>query len=108
MTAPATNNNKPREYLIGTMPRLAVTFKDPDGVAVLPTTVRFKFKRPGGGVTTWTYGSSAEITRNETTKEYAVALSADEAGTWIYRWESSGNHQSAAERKFTVTPSQLE
>src|SRR5690348_8314071 len=107
MTAPASNLSKTREYVIGSAPRLSVIFQDKDGTAVQPTTVKFKYKKPDGSITTLTYGVDAEIEYVSATKEYYAVLSANVAGDWIYRWESTGNYQAAAERKFTVLESQV-
>ncbi len=105
MSCSASSN--PNSYIIGAVPKLAVIFRSESGLAVEPTTVKFKYKTPSGVITTLTYGVDTEIEKNPTTKEYSIELPADEAGSWIYRWESTGNYQAAAEGRFIVMPSQV-
>lgn len=106
MTA-TTNMSKAREYMIGSLLRVATTFTDVDGDAVNPSGVRLIFKNPAGNLTTWVYGDSPDVILNGTTKEYSAQIPLTMDGTWYYRWESSGNYQAAAERMFIVLPSQL-
>lgn len=71
------------------------------GAAVDPDVVKLTIKTPSGTVTTYIYGTDAEIVK-DSTGNYHADISAGEAGTWHYRWWSTGNGQAAQEKRFEV------
>lgn len=69
-----------------------------------PTTVRFRYRRDAGAITTLVYGTDPEVVKDGTGR-YHVELDLNAAGTWHYRFEGTGTHQAAAERSLTVRAS---
>ncbi len=88
-------------YDLGDQVRLSATFTDVDGAAVDPTVITVKWAAPNGAVTDLTYGVDLNVTQEETGVFY-VDFVPDAAGTWAYRWESSGTVTAAAEGAFMV------
>lgn len=70
-------------YDVGESPRVSKDFE------VDPTTVTFKFKPPTGTVTTYIYGTDAQIVRDSYGK-YHVDMDLTVAGIVYWRWESTG------------------
>lgn len=66
-----------------------------------PAAVMFKVMSPSGDVTTYTYGTDAQLVR-DSTGVYHVDVSADELGTYAYRFWSTGSGQAASEGQFSV------
>lgn len=93
-------------YHVGDLIRVAAVFTNVAGTAVDPTAVFVKYKDPGGTVTTLTYGVDAALVR-DSAGNYHVDIDADEAGTWTYRFFSTGTGQAANEKRFTVLASDL-
>lgn len=83
----------------GDLVRVSATFKNSAGSAVDPGTVRFKFRTPAGAETTYTYPSSPQLIR-DSTGVYHVDIDANLIGRWVFRWESTGVGQAAAEGQF--------
>lgn len=71
------------------------------GAAVDPDAVKLSVKNPSDEVTTYVYGTDAEIVK-DSTGNYHADIDADETGTWHYRWWSTGNGQAAQEKLFEV------
>lgn len=92
----------------GTRVRVSVVFTDVNGASVDPTTVRVKWRAPGGAATTWTYGTDAEVVRDSAGNYHADLDTSTAPGIWRYRWESTGAGQAAAESQFTVSSSALD
>lgn len=88
-------------YDVGDQVRLSVQFTDEDGVAVDPTLITVRYARPDGAETAVTYDGMTAVTR-EATGDYYLDLVADAAGTWSYRWASSGAVTAAGEGRFEV------
>ncbi len=88
-------------YDLGDQVRLSAAFTDADGAAVDPTVVTVKYSDPTGSVTDLDYGVDLAVTRT-TTGAYYVDFVPHTAGTWRYRWESSGAVTAAAEGEFQV------
>jgi hypothetical protein len=86
--------------------RCTGSFTDKDGVAVDPTTVNFKFKKPGATPTVYVFGTDSQVVK-DSVGNYHVDLNADQSGTWFYRFESTGNEQAAGEAEFIVSRSQF-
>jgi len=93
-------------YDRGDLIRCSAAFTDADDNAQDPTAVYFKFKDPGGNITTYTYGSDAELVK-DSTGNYHVDVNADEVGTWYYRFYSTGTGQAAGESEFDIQPSRF-
>lgn len=89
------------EYEIGNLARLKATFTSAEtGQAIDPGTVKLEYKPEDGVLTTLTY-ALGQITRDGT-GIYHADVSLTTAGTWRYRWSSTGNGQAASEGKFFV------
>jgi len=88
-------------YDLGDKVRAKALFSDAVLQAVIdPDVVKLSVKNPAGNVTTYTYGVST-IQRNAT-GDYYADLDANAAGTWYYRWWSTGTGQAAEENRFEV------
>jgi hypothetical protein len=94
-----------REWDIGDVMRTTAKFKV-SGVLTDPTTLQFKFKTPAGVSTTYTYGTSVQVVKDET-GVYHVDLPLSEDGDWKYRWVSTGTAAGAAERRVYVKSSEF-
>jgi hypothetical protein len=91
-------------YDIGDVVRCTGTFTTAAGVATDPTAVNFRVKTPAGTVTTYVYGTDAELVK-ASTGVYYVDVSLTMAGSWTYRFYSTGVGQAAAEATFWVNRS---
>lgn len=87
----------------GDQVRLAVAFTDAAGAAADPSSVTLKYRKPDGSITTIAYGS---LTHPAVGSFYADVV-VDQAGTWSYRFESSGTYVGAEEESFRVRSSRL-
>lgn len=86
----------------GTTIRIPVNFQNDEDEDVDPDTVTFKVINPEGVITTYVFGTDAEL---QTTSEgdYYVDVTADKPGRWTYRWETTGSNQNlATEGDFVV------
>lgn len=94
-------------YDKGDLVRVTGKFRDPTTDAPLdPTTVRFKFTKPSGPITTYVLGTDPQLVK-DATGDYHVDVDADEVGVWNWRWESTGTGQAAEEGYFTVQVTQF-
>jgi len=91
----------------GDLVRCTGTFTNGAGAGVDPTAVLFKVKMPGGTITTYTYGTGAEVVR-DSTGVYHVDVDANAAGEWYYRFYSTGTGQAAEEARFSVDGSEFD
>ena len=73
-----------------------------NGIRVDPTTLTLTVTSPTAVVTTYTYPTSANLTRVETGK-YQAALSVNAAGIWQYTWTSTVPN-STFTSEFSVSP----
>jgi len=89
---------------IGDVVRCSGTFRDSADALVNPTTVTFKLKDPNGVVTTYVYGTNAEVLR-PSTGLYVVDVEPTMAGTYKFRFSSTGTGKAAGESSFTVDES---
>jgi len=89
------------DYEKGDLVRCSAAFTDADGNYLDPTAVLFRFKKPDGTTTTYTYGADAELVKDAVGR-YHVDVDADAEGVWAYRFESTGTGQAAGEEAFTV------
>lgn len=94
----------PRSYDVGDVVRSTATFKVA-GVLTDPTTVTFKYKSPSGTIVTKTYALS-EVTK-DSTGIYHYDFTVDAAGTWFYRWISTGTAAGASEVQIQVRKSEF-
>lgn len=63
--------------------RTSTPFQDSSAVAFDPAVVKFEVKAPGVATVTYTYGSSANVSKIAT-GDYACDIDTDTAGTWDY------------------------
>lgn len=88
-------------YFVGSLIRCSAAFTDTLGADLDPTTVSFSFKIDNGSVTTYVYGTDAQVVK-DSTGHYHVDLSGATKGTLYYRWFSTGTGQAADEGAFYV------
>lgn len=88
------------QYDIGDAPKMTVTFTA-DGINVDPSTITFKLKQPDWTITTYVYGTDAELTK-EATGRYAVFFTLTQAGEHSYRFTGTGTVKAAYESEFNV------
>lgn len=93
-------------YDYGDLVHCRGVFTTSAGVATDPTAVLFDYKTPAGVKTTLTYGVDASLVKSAT-GDYYVDVNANAAGTWYYRFYSTGTGQSASEDSFCVNPTNL-
>jgi len=93
-------------YDVGNLVHCYGAFKNCDAEGIDPSNVYFKFKEPSGEITTYTYGTDAALVR-DSIGDYHVDVDVDEAGTWYYRFYSTGTGQAAAESNFVVRASEF-
>lgn len=86
-------------YDIGDTRRLTATFTNLAGAATDPTTVTFKVKVPDGTITTYIYGTHAELAKSAT-GVYYVDYSITQAGRYSYRFEGTGTVATAENGEF--------
>lgn len=91
-------------YTLGALVRISCTFTDQNGVPTDPASVSAAIKTPTGTVTNYAY--PATIVRDGVGLYHVdvstTGASVAEAGTWVYRWASTGAGQAAAEGSFAV------
>lgn len=92
------------KYTLGDEVRITGTFKDGAGAVQDPTDVYCKYSDPSGNVITLHYGVDGELLK-DSVGVYHVDVDADEAGTWEYRFYSTGAGQAAGESLFKVNQS---
>lgn len=93
-------------YQLGDLVRCSGPFTNAAGTAIDPTAVLFEVKDPAGTLTTYTYGTDAELVR-DSAGNYHVDVDANLPGTWYYRFYSTGTGQAADEASFIVETSQF-
>lgn len=87
---------------LGDLVRVSAVFSDVETSAALdPGVVNLSVKTPAAVVTTYVYGTDPEIVK-DSVGNYHADIDANEAGTWHYRWWSTGNGQAAEEQSYTV------
>lgn len=86
-------------YDIGDTRRLTATFTNLAGTETDPSTVTFKIKLPDGTVTTYVYGTDAELVRSGA-GVYYVDYSITQAGRYSYRFEGTGTVATAENSEF--------
>ena len=84
---------------IGDLRRLSVAFTDSGGTAGDPDAVTFTLRTPDGTVTTYTYGTDAELVRSGT-GAYYVDWTIAQAGRHVYRFAGAGTLTAAENSEF--------
>lgn len=79
--------------------------RNASGAITDPASVVGKFRDPGGTITSYTYNTDDELTRNAA-GDYQFTFTPDEGGEWYVRIET-GTPDSAYEASFTVAASQF-
>jgi hypothetical protein len=75
-------------YDVGDSVRLDVDFTDLDGAAADPTAISLVIRNPKGVRATYTY-AGGHVTRTGT-GAYYYDTTANEPGTWHYKWTGTG------------------
>jgi len=89
------------QYFLGNTIRCSFTLSP----AVDPTTLIFRYKKPNGDKTAYTYGVNAELVRSAVGSYYAdITVSGD--GQWHYRLETV-TPNAAIDATFTVLKTQF-
>lgn len=92
-------------YHVGDVVTIYGAWTNAGGTATDAGTVYAHYRDPAGTATTYTYGSDAELVK-DSTGVYHVDISAALAGTWYYRFYSTGSGQAASlVNSFIVFPS---
>lgn len=94
----------PNTYTEGEVVRITGLWKTSAQVALDPSTVTFRMKAPSGAITVYVYGTDSQLVRDQV-GVYHVDMNLNQAGTWTYRFESTGTGQSAQEGTLVVPPS---
>jgi len=90
-------------YDVGDLLRVVGTFTDSAGAVQDPTVIKLSTKDPAGTVTTYTYVASPEADIFKTaTGIYYSDIDLSSAGTWYYRWWSTGTGQASGETRVEV------
>lgn len=90
-------------YHSGQQIRLQTVF-DVDGALTDPTTITFKLRVPAGTVTTYIYGTDAQLKRSSAGVYYVDYLTVNE-GEHSFRFIGTGACIAANEQKFIVLDS---
>lgn len=94
-------------YHVGTKVRLSAAFTDIDDAAQDPGGVQFKIREPDGTVTTYVYGTDAEVVRDSLGNFHVDWLIAS-AGRHRYRFAGVTSGQAASESAFRADNSGLD
>ena len=84
-------------YTTGATVRVSAAFTT-NGAAVDPSTVTCKIQNPSGTVTTYTYAGGT-VTR-DSLGNYHVDIDANQDGTWLWRFSSTGTGKAADEGRW--------
>lgn len=93
-------------YDLGDLVRVTAAFTNTAGTAIDPAAVFFQAKDPNGTLTEYTYGTDVELVR-DSLGNYHADVAAAAAGTWHYRFYSTGSGQAAETGSFTVERSEF-
>lgn len=95
-----------KNYDLGDLVRCTGNFKNTAGADINPTTITCQIKKPDSTITSYTYGTDAELIR-DSTGNYHLDVNANAVGRWYYRFSSTGTGQAAAEGSFRVLSSKF-
>lgn len=89
------------DFMIGDVARLSVEISNVDGALADPTTISIYIKSPSAAGVTFT-----NVTKDAVGK-YHFDLPLDSAGSYGYRWQSSGENQGISEGGLYVYPQRV-
>lgn len=92
-------------YDVGALVKLSATYVNEAGRALDPDQVFLQVKFPNGTIQTFVYGVDPIV--RDGVGAYHYEVSASVAGTFYYRWYSTGAGQAARETFFAVNRSQF-
>ena len=81
----------------GNSPRFSVVFKDQNGAFVDPTTVTFKLESPAGVVSTYVYGTDAEL-QKDSVGHYHIDSAVNLPSDWFWRFSGTTAAASASDQ----------
>lgn len=84
--------------VIGSLKRLSATFKV-NGMATDPAAVTFKLRDPAGTLTTYVYGTDAQLVR-DSAGAFHVDWPVAAAGRHFVKWDGDGAADVAAQTEF--------
>ncbi len=93
---------KRKTYALGAVVAATIRFTDTAGIPVDPSSVFFTWRIGEGASTTWTYGSSTQLTRQANGLYRADIDTTTTVGLYRYRAYSTGTYQGAEEGAFIV------
>lgn len=89
-------------YITGNTLRRAAAFANAAGAAADPSTVTYKYRKPGSAtVTSLVYGTDAEVVK-DSTGNYHVDLELDTGGIWTDWWVTTGTPKKTTRGTFAV------
>jgi len=94
-------------YMVGTKVRLSAAFADVADAAQDPGGVQFKIRAPDGTVTTYVYGTDAQLVK-DSTGNYHVDWLIAASGVHRYRFAGVTSGQAAAEGTFRADQSRVD
>lgn len=74
-------------YPLMTAVELSVDFETLTPAPIDPSTVTLEVRKPDGTIANYTTCDFS----NPSTGQFAIVISADQSGAWIYNWQGSGN-----------------
>lgn len=94
------------EYLIGEYTRLSVVVTNTAGTAADPGSLTLRLRQPDGTALAYDYGTDAEVIK-DSTGHYHADIALDQAGVWLWRWQSDPPNAGADEGELHVQASKL-
>ena len=88
-------------YSVGDLIQISATWTNAVGTATDPTAVFAQYRNPSGDLTALTYGVDVALVR-DSAGAYHVDIDANEAGTWRYRFYSTGTGQASSDVRSLV------
>ncbi|MBL4763501.1 MAG: hypothetical protein JKY93_12495 [Gammaproteobacteria bacterium] len=76
-------------FNIGDLHRASITFSGLDGAPADPTTISFLMREPDGEITTFIYGTDAELVKDSTGR-YHVDFTYQQSGRHFLKWTGTG------------------
>ena len=76
--------------------RLTINLQNASGVDTDPDTLTLKLRAPSGVETSYAYLADDEIQKTDA-GDYTADITPDEAGRWLYRWETTGTATTIAD-----------
>lgn len=94
-------------FQVGDKVRVSAAFTDADEAASDPGGVLCKVREPDGTVTTYTYGTDADLVK-DSTGNYRVDFLTTQSGRHRYGFYGITSGQAVAESEFRVQPSKVQ